>query len=116
MPSAIVCSKVDLIEHGDKEIKQTLEQNIDFIQYSLRKFCLQYGSSLIFASSNSGSNIPVLYDYILTRIYDTDFIHKSKVDDKEALFVPTGFDSPELISQIDLKKVKQAKNSELEEI
>ena len=24
-PSAIVCSKVDLIEHGDKEIKNTLE-------------------------------------------------------------------------------------------
>ena len=116
IPSAIVCSKVDLIEHGDKEIKQTLEQNIDFIQYSLRKFCLLYGSSLVFASSNSGSNIQVLYDYILNRIYDTDFIHKSKIDDKEALFVPTGFDSPELIQQIDLKKVKSAKNAELEEI
>lgn len=31
IPTAIVCSKVDLIEHGEKEIKQTLEQNIDFI-------------------------------------------------------------------------------------
>ena len=31
IPSAIVCSKVDLIEHGEKEIKSTLEQNIDFI-------------------------------------------------------------------------------------
>ena len=25
IPSAIVCSKVDLIEHGEKDIKQTLE-------------------------------------------------------------------------------------------
>lgn len=75
-----------------------LEQNIDFIQYSLRKFCLLYGSSLIFASSNSMSNVQVLYDYILNRIYDTDFVHKSKIDDKEALFVPTGFDSPDLIN------------------
>ena len=50
------------------------------------------------------------------RIYDTDFIHKSKIDDKEALFVPTGFDSPDLVSQVDLKKVKQAKNADLDEI
>lgn len=106
IPTAIVCSKVDLIEHGEKEIKQTLEQNIDFIQYSLRKFCLHYGSSLIFASANSTSNVQVLYDYMLYRLYDTDFIHKSKIDDKEALFVPTGFDSPDLILQMDLKKVK----------
>ena len=25
IPSIVVCSKVDLIEHGEKEIKQTLE-------------------------------------------------------------------------------------------
>ena len=50
------------------------------------------------------------------RIYDTDFVHKSKIDDKEALFVPTGFDSPDLVSQVDLKKVKQAKNADLDEI
>lgn len=98
IPSAIVCSKVDLIEHGEKDIKNMLEQNIDFIQYSLRKFCLLYGSSLIFASANSSSNVQVIYDYILSRIYDVDFVHKSKIDDKEALFVPTGFDSPDLIN------------------
>lgn len=40
----------------------------------------------------------VLYDYILSRVYEVDFIHRSKIDDKEALFVPTGFDSPDLIS------------------
>lgn len=82
----------------------------------MRKFCLHYGSSLVFASSNSHSNVNVLYDYILNRIYDTDFVHASKIDDKEALFVPTGFDSPELINQMDLKKVKTQKNAELDEI
>ena len=97
IPTMIVCSKVDLIEHGEKEIKSVLEQNIDFIQYSLRKFCLHYGSGLIFTSSNSHLNIPILYDYILTRIYESDFIHPSKIDDKEALFIPTGFDSPDMI-------------------
>ena len=58
---------------------------------------MHYGSSLVFASSNSSSNIQVLYDYIMYRLYDADFVHSSKIDDKEALFVPSGFDSPELI-------------------
>ena len=71
---------------------------------------------MIFASSNSGSNIQVLYDYILSRIYDSDFVHTSKIDDKEALFVPTGFDSPDLINQMDLKKVRSLRNQELDEI
>ncbi len=31
IPTAIVCTKVDLIEHGDKEIKSILEKNLDFI-------------------------------------------------------------------------------------
>jgi hypothetical protein len=53
IPTAIVCTKVDLIEHGDKEIKSILEKNLDFIQYTLRKYCLSYGSTLLFTSSNS---------------------------------------------------------------
>lgn len=31
IPSAIVCSKTDLIEHGEKDIKNILERNLDFI-------------------------------------------------------------------------------------
>jgi len=31
IPVAIVCSKTDLIEHGDKEIKSILEKNLDYI-------------------------------------------------------------------------------------
>lgn len=57
IPTAIVCSKVDLVEHGDKDIKSLLEKNLDYIQYSLRKYCLSYGTTLIFVSSNSNCNI-----------------------------------------------------------
>lgn len=98
IPTAIVCTKVDLIEHGEKEIKSILEKNLDFIQYTLRKYCLAYGSALLFTSSNSNQNIELLYNYILYRLYDEDFPHTSNINDKEALFVPTGFDSMELIS------------------
>lgn len=31
IPCAVVCSKVDLIEHGEREIKNLLERNIDYI-------------------------------------------------------------------------------------
>ena len=31
IPVSIVCSKTDLIEHGDKEIKSILEKNLDYI-------------------------------------------------------------------------------------
>ena len=51
-----------------------------------------------------------MYDYILSRIYDLDFPHKSNISDKEALFIPTGFDSPELIEQTDLRAVKDIAN------
>ena len=65
----------------------------------MRKFCLKYGASLVFASSNSNSNIDLTYQYVLARLYDQNFIHPSNTADKEALFIPTGFDSPELIEQ-----------------
>jgi len=31
IPCAVVCSKVDLIEHGEKDIKILLERNLDYI-------------------------------------------------------------------------------------
>ena len=57
IPIFVVCSKTDLIEHGDKEIKGTLEKNLELIQFFLRKFCLSYGASLMFTSANSNSNV-----------------------------------------------------------
>ena len=57
IPLMIVCSKMDLIEHGEKELKQILESNLDFIQYQLRQEALHYGASLTFSSANSNQNV-----------------------------------------------------------
>lgn len=103
IPVAIVCSKTDLIEHGDKEIKSILEKNLDYIQYTMRKFCLEYGASLVFTSANSNSNMEMLYSYIVHRIYDQDFAFTSNINDKEALFIPSGRDSKDLIDNSDLR-------------
>lgn len=70
IPSAVICSKVDLIHHGSEDVKNQLERNLDFIQASLRKFSLSYGSGLIFCSSNENSNIELIYEYIVTKLYD----------------------------------------------
>ena len=31
IPVGIICSKTDLIEHGEKDIKSILEKNLDYI-------------------------------------------------------------------------------------
>jgi len=31
IPSAVICTKTDLIEHADPKIKNILEQNLDYI-------------------------------------------------------------------------------------
>ena len=31
VPSMVVCSKIDLIENGEKDVKEGLERNLDFI-------------------------------------------------------------------------------------
>lgn len=56
IPVMVICSKVDLIQRGEPMLKQMLEQDLDFMQYSLRKFCLSYGASLVFASTVSTGN------------------------------------------------------------
>lgn len=116
IPVVVVCSKVDLIQNGEPALKQMLETNLDFIQYSLRKFCLSFGAALVFASTTSsgslgatkltalggeqqGQHIQLIYDYFLARIYDQDFGFASNTSDKEGLFIPTGFDSLPLIQE-----------------
>lgn len=32
IPCMVVCTKIDLIEHGEREVKDILERNLDYIQ------------------------------------------------------------------------------------
>jgi hypothetical protein len=32
IPTMVVCSKIDLVEHGEKDVKEVLERNLDYIQ------------------------------------------------------------------------------------
>ena len=39
----------------------------------------------------------MLYDYLICKMLDQEFKHPSNTSDKEALFVPAGYDSLELV-------------------
>ena len=98
VPIVVVCSKADLIQHGDK--KNYLEQNLDYIQKHIRDYCLQYGASVIFTSAIANLNLNVFYQYCVHRLYNFDFLFKPEIIERECLFLPAGFDSPNLIDQL----------------
>ena len=98
IPIIVVVNKVDLLLHGDK--KSYLEENFDFIQKNIREYALQYGASVIFTSAKSDKNLSSTYQYLLHRLYDMDFTHKSEVIERENLLIPSGFDTPNLIQEL----------------
>ena len=59
-----------------------------------------YAASLFLVSAKTGSNVDILYKYILYRLYGFEFTHKPQILEKHSLFVPTGFDSLNLINQV----------------
>ena len=98
IPIVVACHKVDLITHGEKA--QYLEKNIDFIQKHLREYCLYYGASLVFTDIHQQTNLELLYRYLLHRLYDQEFSQKAQFTEKSSIFIPSGFDSLNVISQL----------------
>lgn len=52
------------------------------------------------AKSNQDRNLDTLYQYILSRLYDYDFYGKPQQAEKDHLFIPSGFDSLNLINEL----------------
>ena len=42
----------------------------------------------------------VTYQYMLHRLYSYDLPHKAEVIERENLFIPSGFDTPNLINEL----------------
>jgi dynein light intermediate chain 1 len=74
------------------------QSRFEFILKHLREFALRYGSSLIFTSCKKGTNMELLYSYMKHIFFDADFKNGSEVNNKESIFIPSGYDSPKLIS------------------
>ena len=70
------------------------DQHFDFIQQAVRKFCLTYGASLFFTSVKEDKNCDLLYKYLVHKLYNFPFTTPALVVERDAVFIPAGWDSP----------------------
>ncbi len=55
------------------------------------------GASTIFVSERSQANLELFYHYLMHRMYGYQFKYKPLPDEKERIFIPSGFDSLTII-------------------
>jgi dynein light intermediate chain 1 len=60
---------------------------------------ITYGASLFYVSSKTKTNLKLFYDYILHRFYSFTLKDKAEVLSRESIFIPSGFDSANIIDQ-----------------
>ena len=92
----VVITKSDSMSTLESEHGLT-DQHFDFIQQSVRKFCLTYGASLFFTSVKEDKNCDLLYKYLVHKNYNFPFTTPALVVERDALFIPAGWDSPSKI-------------------
>ncbi|XP_041763653.1 cytoplasmic dynein 1 light intermediate chain 1-like isoform X2 [Anopheles merus] len=74
------------------------EDHFDFMQQAIRRACLQYGASLAYTSAKNNINCDLLFQYLKHRIYGLPFGTSASVVEKDAVFIPAGWDSVQKIS------------------
>ena len=100
VPVMVICCKSDLVWTIDKNRDQN-ERILDCALKTLREFCVTYGASLFYTSSKATTNVSVFYDYVMHRIYGFNLRHKPQILVRDQIFIPAGWDSPNLIKQTD---------------
>ncbi|XP_073988431.1 dynein light intermediate chain isoform X1 [Rhodnius prolixus] len=93
----VVITKTDYMTTLEKE-HDYRDEHFDFIQQWVRKFCLQYGAGLFYTSAKEDKNCDLLYKYLTHRLYGLPFRTPALVVEKEALLIPSGWDSLNKIS------------------
>ncbi|XP_064641728.1 cytoplasmic dynein 1 light intermediate chain 2-like isoform X2 [Lineus longissimus] len=97
IPIVVVVTKSDAISTLEKE-HDYREEHFDFIQQHIRKFCLNYGASLFYSSVKEDKNCDLLLKYLLHRIYGFPFSATALVVERDAVFIPAGWDNEKKIS------------------
>ncbi|XP_014210969.1 cytoplasmic dynein 1 light intermediate chain 1 isoform X2 [Copidosoma floridanum] len=93
----VVITKTDYMTTLEKEHDYRDEQ-FDFMQQWIRKFCLQYGAGLFYTSVKEDKNCDLLYKYLTHRIYSLPFRTPALVVEKDAVLIPAGWDNMKKIS------------------
>uniref|UniRef100_A0A667XGH9 Dynein light intermediate chain n=1 Tax=Myripristis murdjan TaxID=586833 RepID=A0A667XGH9_9TELE len=97
IPMVVVCTKCDAISTLEKE-HDYRDEHLDFIQLHIRRFCLQYGASLLYTSVKEMKNLDVLYKYLVHRLYGFPFHCPAQVVERDAVFIPSGWDNEKKIA------------------
>lgn len=65
------------------------------IEAYLRSECLSYGATIVYTmvQTKNVSNVDVLYDYLMHRIYDYPLKRGATLPSRDALFIPSGWDT-----------------------
>ncbi|WRT63175.1 uncharacterized protein IL334_000078 [Kwoniella shivajii] len=122
LPITVVCTKADLMDTIGEEIGMKgggWEERTDWIQQVLRTICLGFGASLFYTASTQPTTYTLLRSYLLHRLYTLPpslsaststtsniesstqhvasarfpFPHRANVLDRDAVMVPSGWDS-----------------------
>lgn len=93
----VVVTKTDYMTDLERDYDYK-EEHFDFIQQSIRKFCLQYGAALFYTSVKDDKNCDVFYKYLVHRIYGFPFKTPALVVEKDAVFIPAGWDNDKKIA------------------
>ena len=64
----------------------------------IRLLALEYGATIVFTSGKANYNLTVLYDYICHVLFNFELAHKPNFIEKEAYFIPAGYDDLKLLS------------------
>eukprot|EP00117_Sycon_ciliatum_P049823 scpid76180/ scgid35268/ Cytoplasmic dynein 1 light intermediate chain 2; Dynein light intermediate chain 2, cytosolic len=114
IPIVIVAAKSDAFAQLEKEDDYS-EEHFDFIQLQLRRVCLKYGASLVYVSSKDSRNCDLLYSYLIHVAYDLPFKDVATVVDRDAIFVPMGWDSGKKIALLQEQMTTMSADDTFEE-
>ena len=93
----VVVTKTDFMADLERDYDYK-EEHFDFIQQSIRTFCLQFGAALFYVSVKEDKNCDLLYKYLVHRIYRFPFKTPALVVEKDAVFIPAGWDSSKKVA------------------
>ena len=82
-----------------------MEADSEFILSHIRLLALEYGATIIYTSGKANINLIVLYNYICHVLFNFELAHKPNFIEKEAYFIPSGYDDLKLLeSNPEIKK------------
>mmetsp|Transcript_52507 Transcript_52507/g.148800 ORF Transcript_52507/g.148800 Transcript_52507/m.148800 type:complete len:467 (-) Transcript_52507:98-1498(-) len=98
IPIIIVVTRADGASALDSQKTSGWSETIEAY---LRNECLSYGAALIYTmcQAKNTRNVDTLFDYIMNRLYAFPLKKKPQVPSRDALFVPTGWDTQTKVDQ-----------------